>query len=658
MTAIAALAKTRPPSAARARRAVGSTPAECEQVRGEGDVEIREGCHPSLPLACAAVGGAEQRGQRNGIEAVPFLQPRGGHRDEESGVLAQNTVHTRTLHGGAADGGPQFDEVVRGGHHHDQPAARPQDARALGWVAARVHREDDIDGSIRKWQTPIRVGDNPGRRGAAACGAHDRGAGELEADGIHTVDTRDHLCQELAGSGPELGHHTVAVAEPGSRLPHDTLQRRDADTAREQPLPRRDRIRRIARQCRAAILRLQQIHISGAGDVERMPVLASPGGALRYEWTSAAAHWTGKAGSHRRHRTAAAAFDQAEPPPRQPSREGEVPVYTQQLMRGSTTPPDPSETSPEPIVRRSLLIAQITRFLSDRDAQTLGAMRASLEREIDAAGPAALVELGERLAKAGSHWGYNPRDPLARRIHYVLAERILQPDSALIGIEHARQVAGQPVVIFANHLSYSDANVLEVLLTRSGLELADRLTVVAGPKVYSNAKRRFSSLCFGTIKTPQSSARSSEDAVMNQREVARAARQSIDMAHERLGAGDALLVFGEGTRSRTHELQPMLAGASRYIDVPGTWVLPVGIVGSEEMYPIGDDTLYPVRIVISVGRPVDAQVLRERANGDRRVMMDAVGLAVAALLPPAYRGAYQDGASLGDAQDVFADLWG
>ena len=310
------------------------------------------------------------------------------------------------------------------------------------------------------------------------------------------------------------------------------------------------------------------------------------------------------------------------------------------------------------MVRRGLLIAAITRFLSDRDAQTLAAIRASLEREIDAAGPAALAQLGERLAKSGGDWGYNPRDPLARRIHHVLAERILQPDSTLVGIEHARQVAGTPVVIFANHLSYSDANVLEVLLTRSGLELAERLTVVAGPKVYSSPKRRFSSLCFGTIKTPQSSARSSEDAVMNQRDVARAARQSIEMAHERLRAGDALLVFGEGTRSRTHELQPMLAGASRYIDVPGTVVLPVGIVGSEEMYPIGDDTLYPVRIVTSVGRPVAAQALRERANGDRRVMTDAVGLAVAAQLPPAYRGAYQDDADPGDARRVFAELWG
>ena len=39
----------------------------------------------------------------------------------------------------------------------------------------------------------------------------------------------------------------------------------------------------------------------------------------------------------------------------------------------------------------------------------------------------------------------------------------------------------------------------------------DRLTVVAGPKVYSSLRRRFSSLCFGTIKTAQSNTISTED---------------------------------------------------------------------------------------------------------------------------------------------------
>jgi 1-acyl-sn-glycerol-3-phosphate acyltransferase len=204
-------------------------------------------------------------------------------------------------------------------------------------------------------------------------------------------------------------------------------------------------------------------------------------------------------------------------------------------------------------------------------------------------------------------------------------------------------VAGRPVVIFANHLSYSDANLLAVLLQRAGgQELADRLTVIAGPKVYSSLKRRFSSLCFGTIKTPQSSALSSEDAVMNARDVAHAARRSIEIALERLALGDALLVFAEGTRSRTTGMQPMLAGVTRYLDGPDTWILAAGITGTESMFPIGEDKLHRVRIVTRrLSRP-SADALRERAGGDRRLMMDAVGLAIAALLPAEYRAAYGD----------------
>jgi 1-acyl-sn-glycerol-3-phosphate acyltransferase len=294
-------------------------------------------------------------------------------------------------------------------------------------------------------------------------------------------------------------------------------------------------------------------------------------------------------------------------------------------------------------LERDALIAAITTFLAGHDAAMLEEIRGALERELDASGAAALAALGARLANAGADWTFYPADPLARRVHHLLADRLLGSGSGLDGVEHLHAVAGMPVVILANHLSYSDANVLEVLLHGGGGEaLADRLTVMAGPKVYSSVKRRFSSLCFGTIKTPQNSARSSEDAVMNARDVARAARRSIEIAHERLGRGDALLVFAEGTRSRTGGMQPLLAGAARYCEMPGTWLLPVGITGSDAMFPIGEDGLYPVRVNARLGAPIDAAALHQRVGGDRRVMMDHLGFAIAELLPPEYRGAYAD----------------
>ena len=158
-------------------------------------------------------------------------------------------------------------------------------------------------------------------------------------------------------------------------------------------------------------------------------------------------------------------------------------------------------------------------------------------------------------------------------------------------------VRGTPLVIFANHLSYSDANVVEVILRSAGAScLADRLTAIAGPKVYSNVTRRFSSLCFGTIKVPQSSERSSEDAVMNPRDVARAARRAIEIAQERLSLGEALLIFAEGSRSRTAQMQQFLPGTARYLELPGTWVLPIGIAGTEKLFPIDGAGCIPCRL--------------------------------------------------------------
>jgi 1-acyl-sn-glycerol-3-phosphate acyltransferase len=297
------------------------------------------------------------------------------------------------------------------------------------------------------------------------------------------------------------------------------------------------------------------------------------------------------------------------------------------------------------LIDRDALVTAITTFLSGQDRRTLDVIRRALERAIDEAGPDSLLHLSERMAHTGADWTYYPSDPLARRIHHLLADRILDPGSALIGAEHLAAIEGKPVVVLANHLSYSDANLLEAILHRAGgVALSDRLVAIAGPKVYSSVKRRFSALCFGTIKTPQSSALSSETAVMNPREVARAARRAIDVAHDRLAAGDALLVFAEGTRSRSNGLQPLLAGVSRYLDFPQVLILPVGIAGTEALFPIGDDTVHAVRIVTRIGRPFSAGALRARAGDDRRMMMDVAGLSIAELLPPEYRGVYTDSA--------------
>ncbi len=152
---------------------------------------------------------------------------------------------------------------------------------------------------------------------------------------------------------------------------------------------------------------------------------------------------------------------------------------------------------------REVLIDAILEFLGDHDLLPPRDIRAALEREITMAGPDALLALKARLV-ADNGWGYYPGDPLARRIHHLLADRFLGHGSELREAHHLAGLTEAPVIIVANHLSYADANVVEVLLQRaSGAGVANRLTALAGPKVFTSRERRFSSLCFGTVKVPR-----------------------------------------------------------------------------------------------------------------------------------------------------------
>jgi 1-acyl-sn-glycerol-3-phosphate acyltransferase len=298
---------------------------------------------------------------------------------------------------------------------------------------------------------------------------------------------------------------------------------------------------------------------------------------------------------------------------------------------------------------RERLLSGLWAFLTGLNPRLSEEVHGEVTAAFEEAGDAALLTLWQRL-ETEAVWGYSPPDRLAQRLHHVLAGRYLLEDSELQGLEHVASLAPGPLAICANHLSYSDANAIEVLLQRSGAgHLANRLTAIAGPKVFTSRQRRFSSLCFGTIKVPQSTGVSSEEAVQSAREVAQAARLALKASRERLEAGDALVLFGEGTRSRSGGMQPMLAGAARYLEVPGTVILPVGLTGSEVFLPVDGANIQPARVGLYIGRPLSADRLFERSAGDRRLVMDAIGLAIAEVLPLAYRGVYASEEPFGDA---------
>lgn len=320
----------------------------------------------------------------------------------------------------------------------------------------------------------------------------------------------------------------------------------------------------------------------------------------------------------------------------------------------------PKMSPPHSDAARRALLEQIAAFGAINGPAWQRDLVSRLEAALDAAGPEALAGLSTRIVETGGDWTYYAPDPLARKIQDAIAEVAITPESTISGQEHLRELASGSAVFLSNHLSYADANLLSVLLTKTGHgQIAKRLTVIAGPKVYSDPVRRFSSLCFGTIKTPQSSARSSEDAVMSARDVARVARETIGLSRTRQDEGDVILIFVEGTRSRTGGMQRALPAIARYFDPPGAPLVPIGITGSEHFLPVGATQFHVTTIGIRIGLPGNAEQLWQGSGGNRRVAMDAIGVAIARLLPPEYRGAYADvSGELGEAARLCDAIFG
>ncbi len=117
-----------------------------------------------------------------------------------------------------------------------------------------------------------------------------------------------------------------------------------------------------------------------------------------------------------------------------------------------------------------------------------------------------------------------------------------------------------------------------------------------------------------------------------------AIRAAVDV----LRRGEVLLMFPEGTRSRTGQLARGHPGTATIALHTGAPVLPVAITGTENIkwpwFLLRPRLVRRVRVVI--GRPFHLPDV-ERVNRDAaRQATDAVMRRIAELLPPEYRGAY------------------
>ena len=103
-------------------------------------------------------------------------------------------------------------------------------------------------------------------------------------------------------------------------------------------------------------------------------------------------------------------------------------------------------------------------------------------------------------------------------------------------------------------------------------------------------------------------------------------RDAIRTAREVLAAGECLLMFPEGTRSRTDALGAAWPGAGSLGLAEGVTVIPVGVTGS--------DTWRRTGVVVRFGPPIDLSGLEGSKGARSQAAADAMMDGIRALVGP------------------------
>ncbi len=291
-----------------------------------------------------------------------------------------------------------------------------------------------------------------------------------------------------------------------------------------------------------------------------------------------------------------------------------------------------------PSQARTLLPRFMAGFM-ELNAQDLEQAISELTASIEDSDDAAVMKSLDYLRRIGEEYRLYRADPVAQRLTRAHM-RFLMSESSLEGVEHLRMASdGGPTLLLSNHLSYCDTQLKDVLLHDNGAsDLASKMIVVAGPKVYENAFRRMASMGLNTLQTAQSAGIQHNQGSLSAREVAAIALGTVRNAHQQMLDGGLVLIYGEGTRSRTGKMAPFLKAVRKYLQLDGCRVVPVAITGSQQMMPIEGRKMRRSAVQMRIGQPIEVQGLGPLAA------LETSWHAIAEMLPIEYRPSATDNA--------------
>ena len=215
---------------------------------------------------------------------------------------------------------------------------------------------------------------------------------------------------------------------------------------------------------------------------------------------------------------------------------------------------------------------------------------------------------------------------------YPVVDAVLPPlfkaiwRPAVEGLDHIP--AEGPLILASNHLSFADSVVIPVVVPRKVVFMA-KSDYFTGPGLKGRAVKAWFEML---------------DMIPVDRDDNQSALAALDIAMEVLERGEAFGVYPEGTRSRDGRLYRGRTGVAQLALVSGAPIVPVGLIGTERLQPVGTTVPRIIKVQVRFGAPIE---VAERYDGvppgkARRDITDEVMSAIQRLSGQELAGVYNE----------------
>jgi 1-acyl-sn-glycerol-3-phosphate acyltransferase len=201
---------------------------------------------------------------------------------------------------------------------------------------------------------------------------------------------------------------------------------------------------------------------------------------------------------------------------------------------------------------------------------------------------------------------------------YLLSRLLLRPLFMLLFRPHVRGrenvPATGPFIIASNHLSFIDSMIIPLMAPRRVGYLA-KAEYFTGTGIGGWLTRTWFT-ALGALPV--------------ERETHRAAQASLDTAMTVLNAGGGFGIYPEGTRSRDGRLARGKTGVAWLALTAECPVVPVGVIGTDRIQPVGARWPRPRRCTVIFGEPLTFPEHKGKA-GNNRARREVTDMIMAAI---------------------------